>query len=45
LDVEDAHAYYLVKRAGQAALGFIDALERAYGRIAANPASARRATS
>lgn len=38
-DVEDALAYYLNQGARQAALGFIDALERAYGRIGANPAS------
>ncbi len=38
-DVEDALAYYLDQSARQAALDFIDALERAYSRIAANPAS------
>ncbi|MGR4865338.1 type II toxin-antitoxin system RelE/ParE family toxin [Caulobacter sp. LARHSG274] len=38
-DVEDALAYYLNQGARQAALGFIDALERAYGRIGAKPAS------
>lgn len=38
-DAEDALAYYLNQGARQAALGFIDALERAYGRIGANPAS------
>lgn len=38
-DVEDALAHYLNQGARQAALGFIDALERAYGRIGANPAS------
>ncbi|MDR7116731.1 type II toxin-antitoxin system RelE/ParE family toxin [Caulobacter sp. BE254] len=38
-DVEDALAYHLNQGARQTALGFIDALERAYGRIGANPAS------
>jgi toxin ParE1/3/4 len=38
-DVEDALAYYLNEAAQQAALGFIDALERAYRHIGANPAS------
>ena len=38
-DVEDALAYYLGQGARQAALGFIDALERVYSRIGANPAS------
>jgi len=32
-DVDDALAYYLNEVAGQAALGFIDALEHAYTRI------------
>ena len=38
-DVDGALAYYLDQGAGQAALGFIDALEQAYGHISNNPAS------
>ncbi len=38
-DIEDALAYYLDQDARQAALGFIDALEKAYGHIGANPTS------
>ena len=38
-DVEDAVAYYLAQDAESAALGFIDALEKAYGHIGRHPAS------
>lgn len=38
-DIDDAIAYYLGEGAEQAALGFIDALEHAYARIARRPAS------
>jgi toxin ParE1/3/4 len=38
-DVEDAIAYDLSEDAGQAALGFIDALEQAYARISRHPAA------
>jgi toxin ParE1/3/4 len=38
-DVADAIAYYLGEEAEQAALGFIDALEHAYGHIGHHPAS------
>lgn len=38
-DVEDAISYYLAENAEQAALGFIDALEKAYSHIARHPAS------
>ncbi len=36
-DVDAAIAYYLVEDAEQAALGFIDALERAYAHIGRHP--------
>jgi len=36
-DVDEALAYYLNEAAGQAALGFIDALEHAYTHIAHHP--------
>jgi toxin ParE1/3/4 len=38
-DVDDALAYYLNENAHQAALGFIDALEKAYAHIALHPAT------
>ncbi len=38
-DTDDAIAYYLGEDAGQAALGFIDALEQAYTYIGHHPAS------
>lgn len=38
-DVDEAIAYYLSEEAGQAALDFIAALERAYAHIARHPAS------
>lgn len=38
-DVEAAVDYYLSEDAEQAALGFIDALEKAYAHIARHPAS------
>ncbi len=36
-DVDEVIAYYLVEDAEQAALGFIDALERAYAHIGRRP--------
>jgi len=38
-DVEDALAYYMAEDAEAAALGFIDALERAYAHIGRHPAT------
>ena len=38
-DVGEALAYYLDQGAGEAALGFIDALEQAYDHISRSPAS------
>lgn len=38
-DVDGAIAYYLEQQAEKAALGFIDALERAYRQISRHPAS------
>jgi len=38
-DVNDALAYYLSEEAERAALGFIDALERAYAHIGLHPAT------
>ena len=38
-DINDAIAYYLSENAGQAALGFIGALEQAYAHIARHPAT------
>lgn len=38
-DVEDAVAHHLAKDAEAAALGFIGALEKAYGRIGRHPAT------
>ena len=38
-DVEDAVAHYLTEDAASAALGFIDALEKAYSHIARHPAT------
>lgn len=38
-DVEEAISYYLGENAGQAALGFIEALELAYRHIARHPAT------
>lgn len=38
-DVDEAIAYYLDEGADQAALSFIDALERAYAHIGRHPAS------
>lgn len=38
-DIEDALAYYLGQGAREVALGFIDALEQAYGHLSRNPAS------
>lgn len=37
-DVDEAIAWYLDEDAAQAALGFVDALERAYARIGSHPA-------
>ena len=37
-DVEDALSYYMAEDAEAAALGFIDALERAYAHIGRHPA-------
>jgi toxin ParE1/3/4 len=37
-DVDEAIAHYLDEHAGKAALGFIDALERAYIQISRHPA-------
>lgn len=39
LDVEGAIEHYFGEGAGQAALGFIDALEQAYGHISRHPAT------
>ncbi len=38
-DVDDAIDYYLGEGAGQAATGFVDALEEAYAHIGRHPAS------
>ena len=38
-DVDEAIAYYLAQDGGQAALGLIDALERAYTHIGRHPAT------
>lgn len=38
-DVDDAIAYYLDQQAEQAALGFIDALEKAFAHISHHPAT------
>jgi toxin ParE1/3/4 len=38
-DVDEAIAYYLSEDAGDAALGFIDALEHAYEQIGRHPAA------
>ncbi|MBS0292657.1 MAG: type II toxin-antitoxin system RelE/ParE family toxin [Proteobacteria bacterium] len=38
-DVDEAVAYYLTEAHEAVALGFIDALERAYGHIARHPAT------
>jgi toxin ParE1/3/4 len=38
-DIDDAIAHYLEAEAPQAALGFIDALERAFSHISRHPAS------
>jgi toxin ParE1/3/4 len=38
-DIDDAIAYYLSENAGQAAMGFIDALEQAYTHIGHHPAT------
>ena len=38
-DVEDAVAYYLAQDAESAALGLVDALEKAHGHIGRHPAS------
>jgi len=38
-DIDDAITYYLSEEAGQAALGFIDALEQAYVHIGHHPAT------
>jgi toxin ParE1/3/4 len=38
-DVDDAIKYYLSERADEAAVGFVDALERAYERIGRQPGS------
>ena len=38
-DVEDAVVRYLAEGAGAAALGFIDAVEKAYGQIGRHPAT------
>jgi toxin ParE1/3/4 len=36
-DSDEAISYYLAESAGQAALGFIDALEQAYAHISHHP--------
>lgn len=41
-DVDTAIAYYLEEGADDAALGFIDALEDAYGNIGRHPAAGSR---
>ncbi len=38
-DIDEVIAYYLSEDAGQAAFGFIDALEQAYGHISRHPTS------
>jgi toxin ParE1/3/4 len=38
-DVDEAVAYYLTEGSDEAALGFVDALERAYRHISRHPAS------
>ncbi len=38
-DIDDAFAYYISENAEQAALGFVEALERAYSHIARRPAT------
>ena len=38
-DIDAAIEYYLSESAGQAALGFVDALEQAYARIGRHPAA------
>ncbi len=38
-DINQAIAYYLAEDAGPAALGFIDALQQAYGHIGRHPAT------
>ena len=38
-DVEEAIAYYLAEDAPQAALGFVDALEKAYARLGRQPSA------
>ena len=38
-DVEEALGYFLKEGAGEAAFGFIDALEEAYNRISRHPAA------
>jgi toxin ParE1/3/4 len=38
-DIDEAIAYYLTEQAPKAALGFVDALEKAYARIARHPAT------
>jgi toxin ParE1/3/4 len=38
-DVEEAIAYYLAEDAPQAALGFVDALEKAYARLGRHPSA------
>ena len=38
-DVDEAVAYYLSEAGGGVALGFIDALEKAYGHIGRHPAA------
>jgi len=43
-DVDKALAYYMSEHAVQTALGFIDALERAYARISRHPPSVHRDT-
>ena len=43
-DVDDAIAYYLKEHAGQAALGFVKALEDAYAFLAGTPGPGRPVT-
>ena len=38
-DVDEAIAYYLAEGSGQAAMGFVDALEQAYTHIGRHPAT------
>lgn len=43
-DVDEAAAYYLCEAGEAVAMGFVDALEKAYGQIGRNPGRVLRAT-